>query len=51
MNKLNNRINMNPQITRCMECGYEALTWGLDECSKCEGKLEILAKYEITKSK
>ena len=40
------------QITECTECGYQALTWGMKECSKCEGKLEILAseiKEEITK--
>lgn len=45
---------MNPkiQITRCTECGYKAMTWGLKKCSKCEGKLEILAseiRKELTK--
>jgi len=40
---------MKPQITRCTKCDYEALNWGLEKCSKCEGKLEVLAEYKIFK--
>ena len=37
---------MNPekaQITRCEDCKYESFNYGRTECSKCGGKLEILA--------
>lgn len=34
--------------TKCTNCGYEAITWHkdlkhLNNCRKCNGKLEILA--------
>ena len=34
---------MTNQITKCEDCGYRALTHGQEKCSKCDGKLEIIA--------
>jgi len=31
------------QITICEDCRYESLNEGLIECSKCGGKLEMIA--------
>ena len=31
------------QITKCFDCGYQSLNINQEKCSKCEGKLEILA--------
>ena len=36
-------------FTRCIECDYQALTWHsnleeLENCRKCGGKLEVIAK-------
>ncbi len=41
-------MTLKAQQTKCTECGYQAITWGLIHCSKCDGKLEILAS-EIKK--
>jgi hypothetical protein len=35
------------RITTCRDCGYHAITWDMLNCSKCGGKLEILATTEI----
>lgn len=32
--------------TRCYDCKYQSHTYGSLECSKCGGKLEILASTD-----
>jgi rRNA maturation endonuclease Nob1 len=34
------------RISRCVDCGYEAITWDGDLCRKCGGKLEIIASED-----
>ena len=43
---------MTIQKTRCEDCKYQAITYGKEECSKCGGKLEVIAsenKKEVLK--
>ena len=35
---------MTKQLTKCYDCGYRSYNQGLKECSKCRGKLEIIAQ-------
>lgn len=34
---------MTGRITKCRDCNYESVSWDREECSKCGGRLEILA--------
>ena len=40
------------RFTKCLDCGYQSMTHGSLKCSKCDGKLEIIAstnKEELVK--
>ncbi len=37
---------MTKRITTCEDCKYHAMTYDIDKCSKCGGKLEILASTD-----
>lgn len=42
------------RITICEDCKYKSFTWNKVNCSKCGGRLEIIAstnKEEIVKQK
>jgi hypothetical protein len=34
---------MTARITKCLDCGYRSYNINRTNCSKCNGKLEILA--------
>ena len=43
-------------MTRCYDCGYEAVTWheneeNMNDCTKCKGKLEILMEGVVKEDK
>jgi len=45
---------MTARITICRNCEYQAITYNMSLCSKCGGRLEILAsenKKEVEKVK